>query len=116
MRILILEDDLSRMVHFKKALLKHIVDHTEDSKAAIELLKEHNYDTLFLDHDLGGKQLVASGEGTGYEVAEWLSKNDSRKPRQIYLHSLNGPGRKNMKSVLPEAVEAPFAWLHIMDA
>jgi len=34
---------------------------------------------LFLDHDLGGKQMVASGNNTGYEVAKWLSKKQSEK-------------------------------------
>jgi len=39
------------------------------------------FDYLFLDHDLGGKQMVNSRENTGYEVAEWLSKNKLKKPK-----------------------------------
>jgi len=71
------------------------------------------YDILSIDHDLGGKTYVESGEGTGYEVAEWLYENPDRKPKEIYLHSLNSAGRKNMKNVLPESVEAPFAWKNL---
>ena len=114
MDILILEDNEERCMHFRKNLINHEVNITEFSKEAISLLEKKDYDILFLDHDLGGMQMVTSGEGTGYEVAEWLSKNQNRKPKRIYIHSLNEPGRKNMKSVLPESIEAPFAWLNIV--
>jgi CheY-like chemotaxis protein len=113
MDILILEDCSNRCVHFKRALIGHNVTITEHSKEAIEILSKSKFDILFLDHDLGGMQMVASGENTGYEVAEWLRHNPGRKPGKIFLHSLNTPGRKNMLRVLPEAKEAPFAWLNI---
>lgn len=113
MKILILEDDAERCKHFSRALIGHEVDITEFSKEAIKLLSNKNYDILFLDHDLGGKTYVDSGDGTGYEVAKWLSHNTGRKPKEIYLHSLNEWGRKNMKGVLPESIEAPFAWVNI---
>lgn len=114
MRVLILEDNAERCKHFSRSLIGHDVDITEFSKEAIELLKEKTYDILFLDHDLGGETYVKSGAGTGYEVAEWLSYNTDRKPKEIYLHSLNEWGRKNMLGVLPEAIETPFAWLNIV--
>ena len=113
MRVLILEDNENRCVKFREALMGHDLDITEFSKEAIQLLKENEYDILFLDHDLGGQVYVESGEETGFEVAEWLSQNTDRKPKEIYLHSLNEWGRKNMKNVLPDSVEAPFAWMNI---
>lgn len=113
MKVLILEDDSERVKAFRASLIGHELDITEYAEAAIALLIKNEYDFLFLDHDLGGCVYVPSGAGTGYEVAEWLSNNPSRKPTHIYLHSLNPVGRLNMKRVLPEAIEAPFAWKNI---
>jgi CheY-like chemotaxis protein len=113
MNVLVLEDSEERCKHFRRALIGHSLDITEFSKEAIQMLKDKDYDILFLDHDLGGQQMVKSGEDTGYEVAAWLSLNPTRKPPEIYLHSLNSCGRDNMRCVLPDAIDAPFAWLHI---
>ena len=54
--------------------------------------------------------MQSSGPGTGFELAKWLSENPEYKPESILLHSNNPAGRQNMKSLLPEAIEAPFAW------
>jgi len=113
MKILILEDDPVRWKHFKQALAGHELIITEHTKEAIELLSKNMFEVLFLDHDLGGLQMVASGDGTGYEVAKWLNEHPERIPKEVYLHSLNPAGRANMKQMIPGAVEAPFAWLNI---
>jgi hypothetical protein len=42
---------------------------------AIEYLNSFEFDAVFLDHDLGEKTMVASGPGTGYEVAVMLKSN-----------------------------------------
>lgn len=110
MNILILEDDIERIKIFREKLIGHKATDTDCSKAAIELLKTNTYDVLFLDHDLGGKAFVESGENTGFEVAKFLSLNPNYKPFQIILHFLNPVGRKNMKAVLPDAVDFPGAW------
>lgn len=114
MKILILEDDAERIKLFRQNLIGHDLDITDSSKQAIKLLKSNKYNVIFLDHDLGGKQNVASGEDTGYEVALWLSKNPERKPNQIIIHSYNPVGRQNMKAVLPDAIIAPGVWLQKM--
>ena len=110
MKILILEDSKRRHKAFRA---KYGFDLTivETTSEAIELLESQEWDTLFLDHDLGGETMVDSGSGTGYEVAKWLSEHPERKPRQIILHSYNPVGRANMKAALPEAEEAPGIWL-----
>lgn len=113
MRILILEDDPERVRHFKSGLISHTVFHTDSTKICISKLKDEQWDVLFLDHDLGGKTLVASGKNTGYEVAKWLESNPKFKPPQIIIHSLNGVGAKNMQMAVPEAVHAPFIWLEL---
>lgn len=108
--ILILEDDPNRVKAFKQKFIGHHVKITDKAEEVIELLQSRSWDYLFLDHDLGGEQMVSSGPGTGYEVAKFLEENPQYKPAQIALHSLNPGGRKNMKLALPEAIEAPFCW------
>lgn len=108
--VLILEDNEARVKSFKRKFIGHNLTVTDDASEAIELLKTKSWDYLFLDHDLGGQEMVSSGPGTGYEVAVFLEENPQYKPANIALHSLNPGGRKNMKSALPEATEAPFCW------
>jgi len=110
MRILILEDNAERnKVFLRKLVGNESVVITENTKEAIKYLSEDDWDYLFLDHDLAGEEKVSSGEGTGYEVAEWLSNNPDRMPKVgVILHSMNIVGRRNMKRVLPNAIEKPF--------
>lgn len=111
-RILVLEDDKTRIGCFKHKLFNHNVDYVETSKEAILLLEDNNtYDAIFLDHDLGGKTMVKSGDNTGYEVAVWLNQHPDKQPNQIIIHSYNPVGRKNMMQVLPNAIEAPGIWM-----
>lgn len=112
MKILVLEDDPVRHISFRKNLADHDLDIVTTSKEAIQKLQDDElYDALFLDHDLGGKVMVASGDGTGYEVAKWLESNPFAKPEKIYLHTMNPVGQQNMKQALPEAIIAPFLTL-----
>jgi hypothetical protein len=57
-------------------------------------------------------QMVESGgkEPTGYDVAKWLSENPDRQPNQIYIHSLNTVGARNIHNILPSSKLAPKAW------
>jgi hypothetical protein len=110
MDILILEDDVQRQRQFQQALIGTncvIVDTVEDT---IAQLASHQWDYLFLDHDLGGQQYVLSGEGTGYAVAEWLGENVEMQPPNIIIHSLNPAGSANIKKALPNAIVAPGCW------
>jgi len=113
MNVLILEDDVSRHKVFLQNLIgTHTVIVTTAS-AAIQKLVEARWDYLFLDHDLGGTQMVASGPGTGYEVAKWLAENPIRQPANIIIHSFNPVGAANMAQVLSKAVVAPGCWRNI---
>ena len=53
-------------------------------------------------------------DNTGYEVALWLSNNIDKAPENVYLHTLNPCGRKNMRDVLEKVkinvYNAPFLW------
>lgn len=116
MNILILEDNADRQRQFRKNNIGHSVIVVDNAKEAIELLKSQTWDLLCLDHDLGGTQNVASGDGTGWEVARFLAENPQNKPANVVLHSLNGPGVQNMQAELPEAFVAPFCWTQPMFA
>lgn len=108
MKILILDDREIRHEYFKKLYIQHDLTHVYTSKECIDQLNINKFDVVFLDHDLGGTDnFEESGDNTGYEVAKWLRKNEGKQPNQIILHSFNPVGRKNMKSLLPHAVESP---------
>lgn len=62
-------------------------------KEGIDELKKKTYDTLLLDHDLGGTK-------TGYDILCWLETNAEFIPKNIFLISNNPVGVKNMAVVL----------------
>jgi len=113
MKILILDDDSVRQREFSRRLIGEDVAHTFTAKETIDQLKLNIYDILFLDHDLGGKINVTSGEGTRFEVAEWIKENPDRKPHHIIIHSYNPIGAKNMQQCLPGSVLCPGIWLKL---
>ena len=115
-KILILDDDHVRHQQFANKYATEDLTQVHTSVEAIAKLKEHKFDYVFLDHDLGGEQMVDSGPGTGYEVAEWIANNEDSHPKKcVILHSLNPPGRKNMCTVLKSkgvrVMERPFLWM-----
>lgn len=112
MRILVLDDDKTRLKLFKQKLIGHIVDCAETATEAIELLKNNElYDQIYLDHDLGEMTHQPSGPNTGYEVAKWINEHSNKRPFRIVIHSFNTPGAQNMLSLLPEASYIPGVWL-----
>lgn len=108
-RILVLDDDHTRLKAFNQRLIGSVVDCVTTSKDAISKLNEHQYDVVYLDHDLGGNTHVPSGENTGYEVAQHIASMEN-KPRNIIIHSFNMAGAKNMMSLLHDAVYSPGCW------
>lgn len=110
-RLLILEDNPQRMDAMKKKIHGDaVVVVVETVEQAKKMLAEHKWDIVSLDHDLGGQEMLDSGLGTGYEVALWLKEHPEHQPPEIWLHSLNPVGRKNMANQLPNADECPFWW------
>lgn len=115
MKILILEDNTDRVILFDKWLSAYLPAYVSNAKLCIHLLETKEWDVLFLDHDLGGEEMVSSGPGTGYEVAQWLCEHPERIPGQVILHSLNPVGRKNMYDILSKVTSvvenAPGCWI-----
>ena len=116
MRILILEDSAERIFEFKKRLMAHEVIYTMDTKECINLLKTQKWDYICLDHDLSNV-MEKPGEGTGYEVAQWIAEHPKRSPRRILIHSMNNVGAAAMMMVLGRAdiraTYIPCLWLKI---
>lgn len=110
MDILVLEDDPIRQKIFSEKLIGSSFVIVSTAKEAIKKLAEKNWDYAFLDHDLGGEIYVESGEGTGYEVAEWLAAHPEHHPRFVIIHSFNPAGAQKMQDVLPKATLAPGCW------
>lgn len=108
MNIFILEDDPNRMKIFRRNLIGHTIFHAEHVEDGKKILSSEKVDYIFLDHDLGGKVYVDSSEpDTGYQMAKWIAENDIKYQRLI-VHSLNGPGAKNIKGVIFDAEIIPF--------
>ena len=110
MKILILDDDRIRHTHFIRNFSHHEVTNVETAEEAIKALADFDFDAVFLDHDLGGEIFVNSFGpilNTGYTVAKWLAENPDRRPKHIYVHSLNPIGAKNIQDVLSDAVLVP---------
>jgi len=111
MKIFILEDNKERCEFFKKKLIGNLVticDNVEDAK---RILINEQFDVAFLDHDLGGLVYVNSNDqNTGYQLAKFIAEKNIQF-KQIYIHSCNEYGRKNIRSVLPQAIEVPFTEL-----
>ena len=114
MKIMFLDDDPNRHTQLMSALVgfDSSVDWAQTAQEAIKFLSSNEYDIIYLDHDLGGKIMVESGEETGYEVAKWINDNMENLP-PIVIHSLNPVGVQNMLNVLPTAKAIPFYTLII---
>lgn len=97
-KILFLDDNKARHRDMKPHLLH---DEAFTAGEAIKLLQEKEYDIVFLDHDLGGKEMVSSfsEEETGYTVAKWIAENKPKIPL-VVTHSLNPAGRANIAALL----------------
>jgi len=109
-RILVLEDDLQRITKFKQNFIGSHTLIVVTAQEAIVALSSQEWDWLFLDHDLGGKIMVESGSGTGYEVACFLEGNPDKKPGVIFVHSFNPSGTDRIVAALPEVIRLPSAW------
>jgi CheY-like chemotaxis protein len=120
-RILIVEDDASRCAWFSERFSGLILDVTCDVAQAILWLREREYYTIFLDHDLNEEHYLSNepdDEHTGYAVAAWLAANpDSQRDATILIHSLNYAGAQRMLDRLQtsgrDAEHVPFHYLQL---
>lgn len=114
MKIFILEDNEHRMVKFRRELIGHDIDHAATVEEGTSLVVDNKYELLFLDHDLGGEELVDSfADNTGYKLAEFIASFTQNKETPCIVHSCNPAGADNILRVLPHAVKLPFMSLNI---
>lgn len=116
MRILVVEDNPERVKKFKRELVGNIVDYAVDASAGLEYLVSNSYGLIFLDHDLGLREMVNSDDAnTGYQVALAIA-SDAKNTSVIVVHSCNPAGASNISRALPRAILAPFPVLNIAAA
>src|SRR5918997_6464354 len=104
LRVFLLDDDTLRHEWFAKRFKGDQLDVAVDPARAIELLSEHQYDAVFLDHDLLPEHYYAEefdDERTGYAVAHWLARNPERQSASaIVVHTRNADGAMRMVEML----------------
>lgn len=116
---LVLEDDPNRIEQFKKRF-KEFEEHrsvkvyarfTDLAKDCIHYLETRSYDLVFLDHDLGGLQMVSSNDlNTGSEVARQIVSKSLKDRHGLFLvHSFNPTGAKYMCNLL-KCPHVPSVW------
>lgn len=111
--VFLLEDSEARIEWFKKQCPGVVV--AETALQAIDILKDKEFDWVFLDHDLGLLDYAgysAGGEGTGRDVARFLS-GTGYIAKHCIIHSWNPKGAAAMKDILQGAVAIPFGQFDI---
>jgi CheY-like chemotaxis protein len=106
MNILFLDDDSIRVRQARIDFAKDELSIAETAEQAIKLLEKYSpFDTVSLDHDLGGNIYCPSDDMSGFAVAEYISKMDKEKmPKQVIVHSFNPDGAAKMIKVLEGVV------------
>lgn len=104
MKLLVLEDSLSRTKYFIEKFYDCDITITENANSAIEYLEEEMFDCIFLDNDLG------DGNGAGADVAAYLydNPNNPNNNAEIVIHSWNIPAVAAIIGKLPQAKFVPF--------
>ncbi len=119
-RILILEDNASRMEVFTETIgERHDIFHADQAAKAIDAMFDaanckNPFEVIFLDHDLGGMTFVGEADtNTGSEVVRWMvsKKGASLGQPTIIIHSCNHPAAANMSAAL---IAAGFENVHVI--
>ncbi len=106
-RVMLLDDDERRHRWFKKRFVGDELDVAVDVAEAKDLLVEHGYDAIFLDHDLLPHHYESNDHGdeanTGQAVAEFLnSRTDLQRGATIIVHTRNADAAIGMVTTLRE--------------
>ena len=106
MRIFVLDDDMQRIKWFKRAFLDegNSVYYAHDPIEAEEMLRNNEYDKIFLDHDLAGadKPYQRGPKGDGIDLAIIMAKDKIQVDTPVVVHSLNHDGSENMLAALKD--------------
>jgi hypothetical protein len=104
-RILFLDDNKNRWDTFAAYNPHHTLDWVQTANHCIYKLYSHDFEEVYLDHDLGGKTYVNSGdEDCGMAVVRSILKcKDKFKNTRFIVHSWNTPAAHEMCSKLCDA-------------
>ena len=103
MRILVVEDDARRAAWFVHEFAEHDLVLVNTAREAIAILKFCQFEFLFLDHDLGNRTFVKTGdENCGQRVADFLA-GEMDPPPNVVIHSWNPEGAETMLETLRRA-------------
>lgn len=113
--VLLLEDDETRIKKFIRNFNQNNLSYmvVKNAKDCLNILKHKKFHYVFLDHDLGGEQMVdAKDTNTGSEVArQWKEIiGDSDLPMMVIIHSFNPIGGEYMNNLIPNSVRFPGVW------
>lgn len=109
MKILFLDDDEYRHSHAQRELIGHDVQHARTAAEALAHLAKQDFEVAMLDHDLGGGQMLASNDASGYAVAEAIADRKVRRPDFVVVHSFNPAGAMRMVQSLTAGM-VPSVW------
>lgn len=96
MKVFILEDDPQRMLWFRETFIDHEITHAESCTQVDRF--QPPYGAIFLDHDLGGRQLEDyedNGAAFARLIAPKIAESD-----MVIVHSYNADGAKAINAVL----------------
>jgi len=126
MKIMFLDDMKSRRDVFRQNAIGHSVDFAITAQQAIDLLNRHEYDAIYLDHDLEDSHYESNEDHheDGRFVARAMREMKQHHGKIVIVHSLNPSGRANILSILddcfdvwrPENIGIPELWKIEVDA
>jgi len=104
MKIFILEDNEDRIIYFRQLFIDHdLFVATTAREAILALDGTTEFDLIFLDHDLGGEQMVdMKNTNTGSEVVRYLVTIADKVNSIIFLHTQNPVAARAMRCTLKE--------------
>lgn len=113
--ILIVEDDPSRIVLFRRGIFGVPVTNLDRASGAIAWLHSHTPSVIFLDYDLHENGTPRSISGCGGDVVSAIVKEKKRFHRTfIIIHSLNKDKAPKLREKLHQSGIAaacmPFIW------
>jgi len=101
--VFIFEDMEDRLKFFKKILVDHDLQHTDQIEKAKKILLNEKWDFVFLDHDMEERFMDSkTTQNNGYQLAKWIVENKI-KIEQIIIHSMNSVGAGNIREALRES-------------
>jgi len=94
MKILVVDDDteLTKAVEIALTSYDHDVQITNEPRDALKLIKEKNYDLIFLD--------LAMPEFSGVDVIEDLAKEGTIKEKKIVIFTASAINDKQLKNLI----------------